>query len=168
MIKSLHISNYALIDEIDIDFASGFNIITGETGAGKSIILGALSLLLGGRADLKAVRDKDRKSVIEAVFSISDDDIVKDLLEKNDLDSLPEGELILRRELAPSGGRSRAFINDTPVNLPLLRDVASLLVDIHSQHENQLLAQPEYQLGIIDSLVCLDTDSAFQNIHCTV
>lgn len=152
MIKSLHISNYALIDEIDIDFASGFNIITGETGAGKSIILGALSLLLGGRADLKAVRDKDRKSVIEAVFSISDDDIVKDLLEKNDLDSLPEGELILRRELAPSGGRSRAFINDTPVNLPLLRDVASLLVDIHSQHENQLLAQPEYQLGIIDSL----------------
>lgn len=151
MIKTLHISNYALIDEIDIGFAPGFNIITGETGAGKSIILGALTLLFGGRADLKAVRSGERKSVIEAVFSLDSADGVAELLAANDLDSLQPDEIILRRELAP-GGRSRAFVNDTPVNLPLLRSIAERLVDIHSQHENQLLAQPDYQLGIIDSL----------------
>lgn len=151
MIESLHISNYALIDSIDIEFAPGFNIITGETGAGKSIIMGALSLLLGGRADSRAIRCTDRKSVIEAVFSVDAADGVAAILKQNDLDA--DGtEIILRRELSASGGRSRAFVNDTPVNLPLLRQVAERLVDIHSQHENQLLAQPDYQLGIIDSL----------------
>ncbi len=152
MIKTLHISNYALIDEIDIDFSAGLNIITGETGAGKSIILGALSLLLGGRADTKVVRNNERKSVIEAVFSLGDTSGLAQLLSQNDLDTPADDEIILRRELAPAGTRSRAFINDTPVNLSLLREVAEQLVDIHSQHENQLLAKPEYQLGIIDSL----------------
>ena len=150
MIKTLHISNYALISELDIDFAPGFNIITGETGAGKSIILGALSLLLGGRADTKAVRDAARKSVIEAYFDLSDASGVEELLRYHQLDaSTPE--CILRREIAP-GGRSRAFVNDTPVTLPVLREIAVRLVDIHSQHQNLLLASPEYQLDIIDNL----------------
>lgn len=152
MIKTLHISNYALIDEIDIDFADGFNIITGETGAGKSIIMGALSLLMGGRADSKTMRSEDKKTVIEAVFTLSESDGVSSLLADNDVDNPECGEIILRRELTASGGRSRAFINDTPVNLTLLRQVAEQLVDIHSQHENQLLSQPEYQLGIVDNL----------------
>lgn len=151
MIKSIHISNYALIDEIDIDFSSGFNIITGETGAGKSIILGALALLLGGRADLKAVRRDEKKSVIEAIFSIGDADGVEDVLESNGLDAAVGGECILRRELSP-GGRSRAFVNDSPVTLTQLRDVAVRLVDIHSQHQNLLLATPAYQLDILDSI----------------
>ncbi|MDE6526401.1 MAG: AAA family ATPase, partial [Muribaculaceae bacterium] len=150
MIKSLHISNYALISGIDIDFAPGFNIITGETGAGKSIMLGALSLLLGERADARVVRDNSRKSVIEAIFDISDADGIEDLLEEYHLDSQSK-ECILRREIAP-GGRSRAFINDTPVNLTVLRELAVHLVDIHSQHQNLLLASPEYQMAIIDNL----------------
>lgn len=150
MIKTIHISNYALITELDIEFEAGFNIITGETGAGKSIILGALSLLLGGRADSKVVRDASRKSVIEAVFDISDADRVDELLDYYKLDATSP-ECILRREIAP-GGRSRAFVNDTPVTLPVLKDVAQRLVDIHSQHRNLLLAQPDYQLSIIDSL----------------
>lgn len=151
MIKSLHISNYALIDEIDIEFAPGFNIITGETGAGKSIILGALTLLLGGRADTRVVRKTDCKSVIEGVFSTIGHPQVDAMIAKMQLDAPVEGECLLRREILP-GGRSRAFINDTPVNLQQLRDIAQNLVDIHSQHENQLLATPEYQLAIIDSL----------------
>ncbi|MDE6575228.1 MAG: DNA repair protein RecN [Muribaculaceae bacterium] len=151
MIKTLHISNYALIDEIDIDFAPGFNIITGETGAGKSIILGALALLLGGRADMRAIRRGERKSVIEAVFSVSDAAGIEEILDYHGLDAPIEGECILRRELSP-GGRSRAFVNDSPVTLQQLRDVAMRLVDIHSQHQNLLLADPEYQLDILDSM----------------
>ncbi len=150
MIRSLHISNYALISRIDIDFSSGLNIITGETGAGKSIILGALGLLLGGRADLKAVRDSGKKSVIEANFAIDGHGTIERLIREAELDMLP-GECILRRELSP-GGRSRAFINDTPVSLSTLRDVAMRLVDIHSQHQNLLISDPAYQLRIIDSL----------------
>ena len=150
MIKSLHISNYALISEIDIDFTPGFNIITGETGAGKSIILGALSMLLGGRADTRVVRDPSRKSVVEAVFDLIDASSVDEIIVANRLD--PSGtECILRREIAP-GGRSRAFVNDTPVTLPVLREIAIRLVDIHSQHQNLLLASPDYQLEIIDCL----------------
>ncbi|MBD5219390.1 MAG: DNA repair protein RecN [Bacteroidales bacterium] len=151
MIKSLHISNYALISELDIDFAPGFNIITGETGAGKSIILGALSLLLGGRADLKAVRDAGRKSVIEAVFDIQGVPVVPDILRENELDGADAADCILRRELLP-GGRSRAFVNDTPVTLNILRDIAVRLVDIHSQHQNLLLADADYQLSVVDNL----------------
>ena len=162
MIKSLHISNYALIDEIDIDFSSGFNIITGETGAGKSIIIGALSLLLGGRADMKAIRQGERKSIIEAVFTLDDSDGVAELVKANELEGPVDDEIILRRELAP-GGRSRAFVNDTPVNLPLLRDIAERLVDIHSQHDNLLLAKPDYQLNIIDSLA--GNEALLQEYH---
>lgn len=151
MIKSLHITNYALIDDIEIDFSEGLNIITGETGAGKSIILGALTLLLGGRADTRVIRQGERKSVIEAVFSTHDAPGVAEILATNDLDPLSDAEIILRRELAPQG-RTRAFINDTPVKLPVLRELAEHLVDIHSQHENQLLAQTGYQLGILDNI----------------
>ncbi len=151
MIKTLHISNYALIDEIDIDFAPGFNIITGETGAGKSIILGALSLLLGGRADIKAVRRGERKSVIEAIFLLGDAPDVERIIQENNLDNPVEGECLLRRELLP-GGRSRAFVNDTPVTLPLLRELAEHLVDIHSQHQNLQLSTEAYQLGVLDIL----------------
>lgn len=151
MIRNLHISNYALIEELDIEFAPGFNIITGETGAGKSIILGALSLLLGGRADQRAVRDTGRKSVIEAVFGYSKAPAVAAVLATNELDGADACECILRREILP-GGRSRAFVNDTPVTLGVLRDVAVHLVDIHSQHQNLLLASADYQLDIIDTL----------------
>lgn len=151
MIKTLHISNYALIDKIDIDFAPGFNIITGETGAGKSIILGALSLLLGGRADIKAVRRGERKSVIEAIFLLGDAPDVERIIQENNLDNPVEGECLLRRELLP-GGRSRAFVNDTPVTLPLLRELAEHLVDIHSQHQNLQLSTEAYQLGVLDIL----------------
>ena len=151
MIQTLHISNYALIDSLDIDFSSGLNIITGETGAGKSIILGALSQLLGGRADLRAVRDTTRKSVIEAQFCYSSAPAVAEVLTANELDGAADQRCILRRELLP-GGRSRAFVNDTPVTLAVLREVAIHLVDIHSQHQNLLLASPDYQLNIIDTL----------------
>lgn len=150
MLRSLHISNYALIDSVDITFHNGFNIITGETGAGKSIMLGALSLILGERADLKAVRDSGRKSVIEATFEIHDYKRLKEYCAANDIE-WDDNVCILRREIAPAG-RSRAFINDSPVTLDLLSHVAMLLVDIHSQHNNRLLASPEFQLSIIDTL----------------
>lgn len=150
MLRKLHISNYALIPLIDISFENGLNIITGETGAGKSIILGALSLLLGGRADMKAIRDVSKKTIIEAIFDTSGFDSLHKILDENDIDWDDE-QCILRRELSPSG-RSRAFINDTPVTLQLLHDVAIRLVDIHSQHQNLLLADHDYQLSIIDSL----------------
>lgn len=150
MIENLHISNYALIDAVDISFHSGFNIITGETGAGKSIMLGALSLLLGGRADTKAVRDPQKKSVIEAVFSIKGYSALEKVCIENDIDWDPE-EMILRREIAP-GGRSRGFVNDTPVTIATLQTIALQLVDIHSQHQNLLLVSPPYQLRIIDSI----------------
>ena len=154
MLKSLHISNYALIDTIDIDFGGGFNVLTGETGAGKSIILGALTLLLGNRADMKVVRDKEKKSVIEAVFSPLDEQVVS-LLQSLDIDA--EGnEAILRREVTASTSRSRAFVNDTPVTLDVLRQIAERLVDIHSQHQNLLLANPEYQLAVVDRTSDID------------
>lgn len=150
MIENLHISNYALIDRVDIAFHHGFNIITGETGAGKSIMLGALSLLLGGRADTKAVRDPKVKSVIEATFSVKGYGSLEAVCKENDVDWDSE-HIILRREIAP-GGRSRAFVNDTPVTVAVLQQIALQLVDIHSQHQNLLLVSPPYQLRVIDSL----------------
>ena len=149
MIKQLHISNYALIDRLDIAFAEGLTIITGETGAGKSIILGALSLILGERADSKAIRDTSVKTVVEATFDIVGyrlDGFFKD----NDID-WDEQECIVRRELSPNG-RSRAFVNDTPVSLNVLRELSTRLLDIHSQHNNMLLSQPAFQLSILDSI----------------
>lgn len=151
MIETLHISNYALIDRIDIAFKPGFNVITGETGAGKSIIMGALSMLLGGRADTKAVRRTDTKSVIEASFSVASYPAIEAFCRENDIEWDATDMCILRREILPSG-RSRAFINDTPVNLATLQAVAAQLVDIHSQHQNLQLASPPYQLQVIDSL----------------
>ncbi len=151
MIRSLRVSNYALISDVEIDFEPGIDIITGETGAGKSILLGALSLLLGGRADTRVIADSSKKSVIEAVFDTSDAPGLDDILADNDIDADAAGEVILRRELSPSG-RSRAFVNDTPVNLTVMRDIAMRLVDIHSQHQNMLLSDNNYQLAVIDSL----------------
>ena len=150
MLESLHISNYALIDKVDIRFSDGFNIITGETGAGKSIMLGALSLLLGGRADTKAVRDTQRKSIIEAQFTFGEYESLKQFCNENDIEWDDE-RCILRREIAPAG-RSRAFINDSPVPLSKLEEVAMRLVDIHSQHQNQLLSNSDFQLRVIDTL----------------
>lgn len=150
MIRSLHISNYALISQIDIDFTEGLNIITGETGAGKSIMLAALNLLLGGRADTRVIKDATRKSVIEIECKLENPDEFASFFEENELDR--DGDrVILRRELAP-GGRTRAFINDSPVTLAVLRSLAIRLVDIHSQHQNLLLADNAYQLEIIDNL----------------
>lgn len=151
MIKTLHISNYALIDRIDITFFPGLNIITGETGAGKSIILGALGLLLGGRADTKVVRDPNVKSVIEATFSAGGYTSLQQFCEENDIDW--DDTVILRREISTTG-RSRAFINDSPVNLTQLQTAGLFLIDIHSQHQNLLLASPPYQLQVIDSVAC--------------
>lgn len=152
MLQTLSISNYALIDRVEIDFTAGFNVITGETGAGKSIMLGALSLLLGGRADTRTVTDQSRKSVIEADFLLeSDYPGLRALCVENDIDW--DGKhCLLRREISAAGGRSRAFVNDSPVALSRLRDVALHLIDIHSQHQNQLLAQPSFQLDVIDAL----------------
>lgn len=151
MIESISISNYALIDAIELNFHPGFNIITGETGAGKSIMLGALSMLLGNRADTRVVTDKGKKSVVEATFNVSRYPQLKSLLSDNDID-WDDTQLILRREISPNG-RSRSFINDSPVSLSLMRDVAVRLVDLHSQHQNLLLADPSYQLYIIDTLL---------------
>lgn len=149
MLQRLSIHNYALIDAIDIDFNEGLSIITGETGAGKSIMLGALSLILGGRADTKIMRDSSKKSVVEASFDISKYEI-DDFFAENDIEK-SDNELILRREILASG-RSRAFVNDSPVNARQLDEIAKRLIDIHSQHQNLLLADCKYQLQIIDSL----------------
>lgn len=159
MIETLTISNYALIDNIELTFQPGLNIITGETGAGKSIMLGALSMLFGNRADTKVVRDKDKKSVVEGVFDITGYEEIEKLLKENDVDSLNK-QLILRREIT-TAGRSRSFVNDQPVQLTLLREIAIRLVDLHSQHQNLLLADNEYQLTIIDTM--LDDKSVKEN-----
>ena len=150
MLKTLKISNFAIIDNLEISFERGFSIITGETGAGKSIMMGALSLILGGKADLKAIRHTDCKSVIEATFGIEEYGL-KSLFDANDIDYDGE-ECIMRREISASG-RTRAFINDTPVTLQAMREITMHLVDIHSQHSNLLLSQPDYQLGILDSII---------------
>lgn len=159
MIETLTISNYALIDNIELTFQPGLNIITGETGAGKSIMLGALSMLFGNRADTKVVRDKDKKSVVEGVFDITGYDEIEKLLIDNDIDLLNK-QLILRREIT-TAGRSRSFVNDVPVQLALLREIAIRLVDLHSQHQNLLLADNDYQLTVIDTM--LDDKSVKEN-----
>jgi len=150
MLKSLRISNYALISELHIDFESGFSVITGETGAGKSIILGALSLILGQRADSKYIKIDADKCVIEAQFDISAYKHLDDFFAQNDLDK--DGDYcLIRRELTNSG-KSRAFINDTPVGLNVIKDLSNRLIDIHSQHENLLLSNDTYQLEVVDTI----------------
>lgn len=151
MIETLSISNYALIDNIELTFLPGLNIITGETGAGKSIMLGALSMLFGNRADTKVVSDKSKKSVVEGVFDITGYGEIERLLNENDIDTLG-AQLILRREISPSG-RSRSFVNDVPAQLSVLREIAIRLVDLHSQHQNLLLADSDYQLAVIDTML---------------
>ncbi len=148
MLQSLIIKNYALIDHVSLEFDPGFTIITGETGAGKSIMLGALSLLLGERAESKAISDKSRKSVIEAVFTDPDPELLP-IFEEQGLEWNPS-EILVRREVAPNG-RSRAFINDTPVTLPVLTAVTGNLVDIHSQNSNIQLSQSTSHLAILDA-----------------
>ena len=148
MLTQLHISNYALIDELDVSFESGFNVITGETGAGKSILLGALGFALGDRADTNVLYDKDKKCVVEAAFSLTDDTL-KPVFEVNDLDF--ETECIFRRELNPQK-KSRAFINDTPVALQTMKEIGCQLVDIHSQHDSLLLTDADFQLKLLDEI----------------
>lgn len=148
MLESLIIKNYALIDDLNLKFTPGLTIVTGETGAGKSIMIDALSLLLGERAETKAISDKSRKSVIEATFSSPSPELAK-LLTDNGIE-WNGAELIARREISASG-RSRAFVNDTPVTLPVLSSITSNLIDIHSQHSNMVLSQSSSHLSIIDS-----------------
>jgi DNA repair protein RecN (Recombination protein N) len=148
MITTLSIKNYALIEKLSIDFSKGFSIITGETGAGKSIILGALGLVLGKRADLTSLKNKEQKCIIEAHFAISKYNLAP-FFEANDLDY--EEETIVRREILPSG-KSRAFINDSPVNLQELQELGLFLIDIHSQHQTQGLADENVQFEIIDAV----------------
>jgi len=148
MLRSLYIQNYALIEQLDIEFNSGFSVITGETGAGKSIILGAIGLLLGQRADVKSIRVNASKCVIEAHFDISAYAMLS-FFEENELEY--EDDCILRRELYASG-KSRAFINDTPVALAQMKELGEQLIDIHSQHQNLLLNKEGFQLNVLDIL----------------
>ncbi|MDA6071346.1 DNA repair protein RecN [Flavobacterium sp. AC] len=159
MITSLSIKNYALIEKLTIDFSKGFSIITGETGAGKSIILGAIGLVLGKRADLTSLKNKEEKCVIEAHFEISKYNL-KEFFEANDLDY--EDDTIIRREILPSG-KSRAFINDSPVNLQELQDLSLFLIDIHSQQQTQELSDEGVQFKIIDAIANnFDTIQSYQ------
>lgn len=148
MLLSLSIKNYALIESLEIDFSNNFSIITGETGAGKSILLGALGLVLGNRADLSSLKNNEEKCVIEAHFSILNYNL-KSFFNENDLDY--EDVTIIRREILPSG-KSRAFINDSPVNLTELQELSNFLIDIHSQHQTREILNEEYQLYIVDAI----------------
>lgn len=149
MLTHLYISNYALIEELDIDFHNGFSVITGETGAGKSIILGALGLLLGKRADAQAIKNGEKKCCIEASFDIRALNL-KSFFADNDIDN-DDTECILRREVINTG-KSRAFINDTPVSLTQLKELGTYLIDIHSQHQNLLMNQEDFLLDIVDTI----------------
>lgn len=146
MLRTLRVNNFAIIDQLEIDFHQGMTTITGETGAGKSILLGALKLVLGERADLKALKNADEKCIIEAVFNIKDLEL-NDFFEEYDLDY--EDESILRRELLPSG-KSRAFINDTPVKVSILQELSELLIDIHSQFNTPKIFEADFQLSMLD------------------
>ncbi|MEJ8591248.1 DNA repair protein RecN [Riemerella anatipestifer] len=167
MLNKIYIQNFALIDKLSLNLNKGLQVITGETGAGKSIILGALRLILGERADLKAVADTEQKSVVEAEFEVSND--LKSFFDENDLDF--ENSTIIRREILPSG-KSRAFVNDVPVTLDVLKNLSSRLVDIHSQFETSLLFTEAYQFRIIDGIAqnqsilaeYQKTFSAYQNL----
>ncbi len=147
MLKQLYISNFTLIDTLDIKFNPGFSVITGETGAGKSIILGAIGLLLGQRADTKAIKTGSSKCVIEAHFDLSRYGL-KYFFDNNDIE-YDDTDCIIRRELAASG-KSRAFINDTPVALALLKELGEKLIDVHSQHQNLLIGKQDFQLDVVD------------------
>ena len=155
MLQSIHIQNYALIESLDIDFHSGFSVITGETGAGKSIILGAIGLLVGQRADIKAIRTGATKCIVEAKFNISSYHL-EEFFEEHDLE-YEDGECILRRELLASG-KSRAFINDTPASLAQMKAIGEKLIDVHSQHQNLLLNHEDFQMSVLDILAHDETE----------
>jgi DNA repair protein RecN (Recombination protein N) len=148
MLKSLSIKNYALIDKANIEFSAGFTVITGETGAGKSIMLGALGLVLGQRSDVSVIGDKENKCIIEGVFDVSKYQL-QSLFKEEDVDF--DNETVLRREILPSG-KSRAFVNDTPVNLNFLKLLSDRLIDVHSQHQNLLLGDNRFQLNVVDTV----------------
>lgn len=147
MLKELHIRNFALIDKLDIDFESGFSVITGETGAGKSIVLGAIGLLMGQRADTKAIKTGEQKCSIEAHFNLSAYDM-KDWFDENEID-FDADDCIIRRELTASG-KSRGFINDTPASVHHMKELGEMLMDVHSQHQNLLLQKEDFQLNTVD------------------
>jgi len=149
MLQKLHIQNYAIINELEIDFSDKLNIITGETGAGKSILMGALSLILGERADSSVLQHKEKKAVIEGSFKATQNKAIGDFLKENDLDA--EDMLMIRREIA-ANGKSRAFINDTPVNLNQLKALSILLVDLHQQFDTQELNSSDFQQEVLDAL----------------
>ena len=150
MITHLHIKDFILIDLLEWDLREGFTSITGETGAGKSIIIGAIELILGGRADIrKMLRPTASKAVVEATFLLEEKIGLRPVFEQNDLDY--SSTCILRREIL-SSGKSRAFVNDTPVSAALLKEIGDHLVDIHSQHHNRLIGDPDFQRSVIDML----------------
>src|SRR5690349_3448738 len=149
MLQKLYIQNYAIIDEIEINFSEKLNTITGETGAGKSILMGALNLILGERADTSVLMHTDKKCFVEGYFFVGNKEEVKNFLKKNDLDN--EDELVLRREIAASG-KSRAFINDTPATLQQLKALASLLVDLHQQFDTLELGDSDFHREVLDAL----------------
>lgn len=163
MLQSIHIQNYALIEKLDIDFHAGFSVITGETGAGKSIILGAIGLLLGQRADLKAIKVGATKCVVEARFDVARYQL-ESFFAENDLEYDSE-ECILRRELYASG-KSRAFINDSPASLVQMKELGEKLVDVHSQHQNLLLNREDFQMNVLDILAKDETElSIYQSLY---
>lgn len=153
MLKQLYIKNFTLIDELDIEFHSGFSVITGETGAGKSIILGAIGLLLGQRADSKTIKQGADRCIIEAHFDLSRYDL-QPFFDDNDID-YDANDCIIRRELT-SAGKSRAFVNDIPVSLAILKELGDMLVDVHSQHKNLLVGKQDFQLEVVDTLAADD------------
>lgn len=155
MLQHLSIQNYAIIDALEIDFSGGMNIITGETGAGKSIIIGALNLILGERAEISSLVNKEKKCVIEGHFLAEGNEVVKCFLAENDLDD--QSQLVVRREIAPNG-KSRAFINDTPVNLSQLQSLSELLVDLHQQFDTLSIGDNNFQVDVVDALA--DTHEA--------
>ncbi|MGH2553355.1 MAG: AAA family ATPase, partial [Chitinophagaceae bacterium] len=149
MLQKLSIQNYAIIDKLEIDFSGKLNVITGETGAGKYIILGALGLILGERADSTALVNKEKKCIVEGVFNETGKKELKEFFEKNDFDN--SDELTVRREIA-TNGKSRAFINDTPVTLSQLNELSGLLVDLHQQFDSLELTQHDFQREVLDAL----------------
>ncbi|TMI85486.1 MAG: DNA repair protein RecN, partial [Bacteroidetes bacterium] len=154
MLERLSILNYAIIDKLEIDFSQKLNIITGETGAGKSIIVGALGLILGDRVDSAVLVNKEKKCIVEGTFSAGNKKTVKEFLKENDPDNYREDteeELVVRREIGING-KSRAFINDAPVNLSQLQYLSSLLVDLHQQFDTLELGESDFQREVIDAL----------------
>ncbi len=150
MLKSLHVKDYALIEQVDVEFGKGLNIITGETGAGKSILIDAMGLLLGERASTEVVRKGAVKSVVEGIFNVESNRKVKRVVEDNNIEFFPE--LIVRREISLKGA-NRCFVNDTPVSLSVVKELGDLLVDLHGQHEHQSLLRTETHIDFLDEYV---------------